>query len=52
EDRGRQLAMMNLAHEFNDASTAKDELRKAYDECRDIALEQRALIEKNSENRI
>ncbi|GKB82752.1 hypothetical protein Tco_0949647 [Tanacetum coccineum] len=45
EDRGRQLAMMNLAHEFNDASTAKDELRKAYEECRDIPLEQRALIE-------
>nr|GEX49160.1 phospholipase-like protein [Tanacetum cinerariifolium] len=46
EDRGRQLAMMNLAHEFNDTSTTKDELRKAYEECRDIPLEQRALIEK------
>ncbi|GJY40539.1 hypothetical protein Tco_0427809 [Tanacetum coccineum] len=46
EDRGRQLAMVNLPHEFNDASTAKDELRKAYEECRDIPLEQRALIEK------
>ncbi|GJR35760.1 hypothetical protein Tco_1211444 [Tanacetum coccineum] len=45
EDRGRQLAMINLAHEFNDASTTKDELRKAYEECRDIPLEQRALIE-------
>ncbi|GJX50753.1 hypothetical protein Tco_0277598 [Tanacetum coccineum] len=25
EDRGRQLAIMNLAHEFNDACTAKDD---------------------------
>nr|GEV89770.1 hypothetical protein [Tanacetum cinerariifolium] len=38
--------MVNLAHEFNDAFTTKDELRKAYEECRDIPLEQRALIEK------
>ncbi|GJS76430.1 hypothetical protein Tco_0726311 [Tanacetum coccineum] len=45
EDRVRQLAMMNLAHQFNDASIAKDELRKAYEECRDIPLEQRAVIE-------
>ncbi|GJX72667.1 transposase, MuDR, MULE transposase domain protein [Tanacetum coccineum] len=46
ENRGRQLAIMNLAHEFNDACTAKDDLRKAYEECRDIPLEQRALIDK------
>nr|GEW52474.1 hypothetical protein [Tanacetum cinerariifolium] len=45
EDRVRQLAMMNLAHEFNDASTAKDELGKAYEKCRDISLEQRDLID-------
>ncbi|GKA60721.1 hypothetical protein Tco_0760128 [Tanacetum coccineum] len=45
QDRVRQLAMMNLAHEFNDASTAKDELGKAYEKCRDIPLEQRDLIE-------
>ncbi|GJW37153.1 hypothetical protein Tco_0060073 [Tanacetum coccineum] len=38
--------MMNLAHQFNDAIIAKDELRKAYEECRDIPLEQRAVIEK------
>nr|GEU89998.1 phospholipase-like protein [Tanacetum cinerariifolium] len=38
-------AMMNFAHEFNDASTAKDELGKAYEKCRDIPLEQRDLIE-------
>ncbi|GJR23102.1 hypothetical protein Tco_0971629 [Tanacetum coccineum] len=37
--------MINLAHQFNDASIAKDELRKAYEECRDIPLEQRAMIE-------
>ncbi|GKE03867.1 hypothetical protein Tco_1395885 [Tanacetum coccineum] len=37
--------MMNLAHQFNDASIAKDELRKAYEECRDIPLEQRVVIE-------
>ncbi|GKF01497.1 hypothetical protein Tco_0028420 [Tanacetum coccineum] len=45
EDRVRQLAMMNLAHQFNDASIVKDELRKTYEECRDIPLEQRAVIE-------
>nr|GEY22302.1 hypothetical protein [Tanacetum cinerariifolium] len=44
-DRVRQLAMMNLAHEFNDASTAKYELGKTYEKCRDIPLEQRDLIE-------
>nr|GEV86180.1 hypothetical protein [Tanacetum cinerariifolium] len=44
-DRVRQLAMMNLAHEFNDASIAKDELGKAYKKCRDVSLEQRDLIE-------
>nr|GEZ20477.1 hypothetical protein [Tanacetum cinerariifolium] len=45
EDRVRQLVMMNLAHEFNDASTSKDELGKAYEKCIDIPLEQRDLIE-------
>nr|GEV84077.1 hypothetical protein [Tanacetum cinerariifolium] len=37
--------MMNLANQFNDASIAKDELQKACEECRDIPLEQRAVIE-------
>ncbi|GJS04743.1 hypothetical protein Tco_0321251 [Tanacetum coccineum] len=32
-------------HQFDDAIIAKDELRKAYEECRDIPLEQRVLIE-------
>nr|GEV05393.1 hypothetical protein [Tanacetum cinerariifolium]GEV86605.1 hypothetical protein [Tanacetum cinerariifolium] len=45
EDRVCQLAMRNLAHEFNDASTAKDELGKVYEKCIDIPLEQRDLIE-------
>nr|GEU66918.1 hypothetical protein [Tanacetum cinerariifolium] len=45
EDRVRQLTMMKLAHEFNDASTAKYELGKAYEKCKDIPLEQRDLIE-------
>ncbi|GJX58177.1 hypothetical protein Tco_0289567 [Tanacetum coccineum] len=45
EDRGRQMAIMNLAREFDNACTTKDELRKAYEECRDIPLEQHALIE-------
>nr|GEW02826.1 transposase, MuDR, MULE transposase domain protein [Tanacetum cinerariifolium] len=40
DDRVRQLAMMNLAHQFNDASLAKDEFQKAYEECRDIPLKQ------------
>ncbi|GJU82525.1 hypothetical protein Tco_1284890 [Tanacetum coccineum] len=45
EDRVRQLAIMNLGHQFDNACTAKDELRKAYEEYRDIPIEQRALIE-------
>ncbi|GJX58338.1 hypothetical protein Tco_0289728 [Tanacetum coccineum] len=45
EDRGRHLVIMNLGHQFDNACTAKDELRKAYEECKDIPLEQRALIE-------
>ncbi|GKD30169.1 hypothetical protein Tco_1240947 [Tanacetum coccineum] len=46
EDRGRQLAIMNIGHQFDNAITAKDELRKAYEECRYIPLGQRALSEK------
>nr|GEW19855.1 hypothetical protein [Tanacetum cinerariifolium] len=44
-DRGRQLALMNLGHQFDDVIIAKDELQKSYEECRDIRLEQRVLIE-------
>ncbi|GJW95886.1 hypothetical protein Tco_0175558 [Tanacetum coccineum] len=45
EDRGRQLAIMNLGHEYGDAIEAKDELRKAYEQCRDISMDKRAMIE-------
>nr|GEW99363.1 transposase, MuDR, MULE transposase domain protein [Tanacetum cinerariifolium] len=46
EDRVRQLSIMNLSHEFNDACTGKDDLQKAYEVCKDILLEQHALIGK------
>nr|GEX09915.1 hypothetical protein [Tanacetum cinerariifolium] len=45
EDKGRQLSIMNLAVEYDNASTSKDDMRKAYDECNDIPKEQRALID-------
>ncbi|GJT93047.1 hypothetical protein Tco_1081892 [Tanacetum coccineum] len=45
EDRGRQLSIMNLGHQFDNAITTKDELQKAHEECRDIPLEQCAKIE-------
>ncbi|GJX02270.1 hypothetical protein Tco_0186183 [Tanacetum coccineum] len=44
EDRGLQLAIMNLGHQFDNAITTKDELRKAYEECRDIPLVQRHFL--------
>ncbi|GJR72950.1 transposase, MuDR, MULE transposase domain protein [Tanacetum coccineum] len=46
EDRGRQLAIMNLSHQYGDAIEAKDELLKAYEQCRDISMDKRAMIEK------
>nr|GEW80625.1 hypothetical protein [Tanacetum cinerariifolium] len=45
EDRGRQLAIMNLGHQYGDAIEAKDELLKAYEQCRDISVDKRAKIE-------
>ncbi|GKA68037.1 hypothetical protein Tco_0767954 [Tanacetum coccineum] len=45
EDKGRQLSIINLAIEYDNASTSKDDLRKAYEECNDILQEQRALID-------
>ncbi|GKE69165.1 hypothetical protein Tco_1527237 [Tanacetum coccineum] len=45
EDRGRQLAIMNLGHQYGDAIEAKDELLKAYEQCRDISMDKRAMIE-------
>nr|GEV92100.1 hypothetical protein [Tanacetum cinerariifolium] len=41
EDKGRQLTIMNLAVEYDNARAAKDDLRKAYEECNDIPQEQR-----------
>ncbi|GJU00291.1 hypothetical protein Tco_1110629 [Tanacetum coccineum] len=45
EDKVRQLAIMNLAVEFENANMAKDNLRKTYDECSGIPQEKRALID-------
>nr|GEU29273.1 DNA helicase [Tanacetum cinerariifolium] len=45
EDKVRQLAIMNLAVEFENASIAKDNLRIAYDECNDIPQEKRVSID-------
>nr|GEY52474.1 hypothetical protein [Tanacetum cinerariifolium] len=50
-DKVHQLAIMNLAVvmklavEFENASIAKDDLRKAYDECNNILEEKRASID-------
>ncbi|GJW34412.1 hypothetical protein Tco_0054444 [Tanacetum coccineum] len=38
-------AITELAVQFDNASTAKDDLRKAYEKCNDIPPENRALIE-------
>ncbi|GKA51936.1 hypothetical protein Tco_0745132 [Tanacetum coccineum] len=40
----RQLKMMNLAVEYDNACTAQDDLRKAYEECNDIPQEKRDMI--------
>ncbi|GKE11045.1 hypothetical protein Tco_1414596 [Tanacetum coccineum] len=45
EDIVRQLTIMNLVVEFENESIAKDDMRKAYEECNDIPEEKRALIE-------
>nr|GEZ64435.1 hypothetical protein [Tanacetum cinerariifolium] len=45
EDKARQLAIMNLAVEYGNASGAKDDLRKAYEKCNHIQQETRALID-------
>ncbi|GJZ25600.1 hypothetical protein Tco_0569853 [Tanacetum coccineum] len=45
DDKVRQLAIMNLAVEFENASIAKNDIRKAYDECSDIPQEKRASID-------
>ncbi|GKB21668.1 retrovirus-related pol polyprotein from transposon TNT 1-94 [Tanacetum coccineum] len=45
EDKVRQLAIMNLSVEFQNACVAKDNLRKAYAECSDIPEKKRASID-------
>ncbi|GKF93018.1 hypothetical protein Tco_0279737, partial [Tanacetum coccineum] len=44
EDNGRQNAILDLALQFENSYTAKDDLRKAYEKCNDISQESRALI--------
>ncbi|GKB58642.1 hypothetical protein Tco_0914828 [Tanacetum coccineum] len=41
----RQKAYLNLALQFDNACTAKDDLRKTYEKCNDIPQESRALID-------
>ncbi|GJW21897.1 transposase, MuDR, MULE transposase domain protein [Tanacetum coccineum] len=41
----RQKAILDLALQFDNACTAKDDLRKAYEKCNDIPQESRALID-------
>ncbi|GJX14024.1 hypothetical protein Tco_0205782 [Tanacetum coccineum] len=45
EDIVRQKAIMELAVQFDNASTAKDDLRKVYEKCNDILQESRAFID-------
>ncbi|GJX03226.1 hypothetical protein Tco_0189142 [Tanacetum coccineum] len=41
----RQKAILDLALQFDNACTAKHDLRKAYEKCNDISQESRALID-------
>ncbi|GJS71007.1 hypothetical protein Tco_0703848 [Tanacetum coccineum] len=45
KDIVRQKAIMELAVQFDNACTAKEDLRKAYEKCNDILQENRALID-------
>ncbi|GJT25060.1 transposase, MuDR, MULE transposase domain protein [Tanacetum coccineum] len=45
EDKGRQNAILDLALQFENSCTAKDDLRKAYEKCNDISQESRASID-------
>ncbi|GKF81971.1 hypothetical protein Tco_0243627, partial [Tanacetum coccineum] len=45
EDRGRQLAIMNLGHQYGEEIEVKNELLKAYEQCRHISMDKRAMIE-------
>ncbi|GKF38182.1 hypothetical protein Tco_0118243, partial [Tanacetum coccineum] len=44
EDKARQKAIAELAMQFDNASTTKDDMRKAYEKCNDIPQKRRALI--------
>ncbi|GJY20038.1 hypothetical protein Tco_0392604 [Tanacetum coccineum] len=45
EDMVPQKAILDLALQFDNACTTKDDLRKAYEKCNDIPQESRALID-------
>lgn len=45
EDKGHQNAILDLALQFKNSCTAKDDNRKAYEKCTDISQESRALID-------
>ncbi|GJY23846.1 hypothetical protein Tco_0397504 [Tanacetum coccineum] len=45
EDMVRQKAILDLALQFDNACTAKNDLRKAYEKFNDIPQESRALID-------
>ncbi|GKE80619.1 hypothetical protein Tco_1550619 [Tanacetum coccineum] len=45
EDKVHQNAVMDLALQFENSCTAKDDFRKAYEKCNDISQESRALID-------
>ncbi|GKB25331.1 hypothetical protein Tco_0864732 [Tanacetum coccineum] len=45
EDKDRQKTILDLALQFENACTAKEDLRKAYEKCNDIPQESRALID-------
>ncbi|GJW99071.1 hypothetical protein Tco_0180879 [Tanacetum coccineum] len=45
EDKGRQNAILDLALQFENSCTAKDNLRKSYEKCTDISQESRAFID-------
>nr|GEZ64799.1 hypothetical protein [Tanacetum cinerariifolium] len=45
EDMVHQKAILDLASQFDNACTAKDDIRKAYKKCNDIPQESHALID-------
>nr|GEW11642.1 hypothetical protein [Tanacetum cinerariifolium] len=45
EDKGCKNTILNLAWQFENSCTAKDDLRKFYEKCNDISQESRVLID-------